>query len=48
MYTRIESDNENPDFITGNQFARVGVVENPLSPAGGSVLTIDKAMPSLH
>ena len=43
MYTRIESDNENPDFITGNQFARVGVVENPLSPAGGSVLTIDKA-----
>ena len=43
MYTRIESDNENPDFITGNQFARVGVVENPLSPAGGSVLTVDKA-----
>ena len=43
MYSRIESDNENPDFITGNQFARIGVVENPLSPAGGSVLEIDKA-----
>ena len=43
MYSRIESDNENPDFITGNQFARIGVVENPLSPAGGSVLGIDKA-----
>ena len=31
MYSRIESDNENPDFITGNQFARIGIVENPLS-----------------
>ena len=26
MYSRIESDNENPDFITGNQFARIGIV----------------------
>ena len=43
MYSRIESDNENPDFITGNQFARIGIVENPLSPAGGSILTADKA-----
>jgi hypothetical protein len=43
MYSRIESDNENPDFITGNQFARIGIVENPVSPAGGSVLTVDKA-----
>ena len=43
MYSRLESDNENPDFITGNQFARIGIVENPLSPAGGSVLTVDKA-----
>ena len=29
MYSRIENDNNNPDFITGNQIARVGVVENP-------------------
>ena len=43
MYSRIESDNENPDFITGNQFARIGIVENPLSPAGGSILETDKA-----
>ena len=42
MYSRIESDNENPDFITGNQFARIGIVQNPQS-AGGSVLTSDKA-----
>ena len=41
MYSRIESDNENPDFITGNQFARIGIVESPISPAGGSVLSVD-------
>jgi hypothetical protein len=31
MYSRIENDNQNPDFITGNQIARVGIVENPNS-----------------
>ena len=29
LYSRIENDNENPDFITGNQIARVGLVCNP-------------------
>ena len=29
LYSRIENDIENPDFITGNQIARVGIVENP-------------------
>ena len=29
LYTRIENNNENPDFITGNQISRFGVVENP-------------------
>ena len=43
MYSRIENDNENPDFITGNQFSRIGIVENPEAPTGGSVLTSDKA-----
>ena len=43
LYSRIENDNENPDFITGNQFSRIGIVENPNSPAGGSFLTADKA-----
>jgi hypothetical protein len=42
LYSRIENDNENPDFITGNQIARVGVVENP-EVSSGSVLTSDKA-----
>ena len=42
LYSRIENDNENPDFITGNQIARVGIVENP-EVSSGSVLTSDKA-----
>tara|TARA_Y100000817_G_scaffold229849_1_gene182345 strand:- start:1717 stop:3267 length:1551 start_codon:yes stop_codon:yes gene_type:complete len=42
LYSRIENDNENPDFITGNQIARVGVIENP-EVSTGNVLTSDKA-----
>jgi hypothetical protein len=43
MYSRIENDNQNPDFITGNQIARVGVVENPESFGSDQILTLDKA-----
>ena len=42
LYSRIENDNENPDFITGNQVARIGVVQNPEESAG-TILTSDKA-----
>ena len=43
MYSRIENDNNNPDFITGNQIARVGVVENPEEFGSSSILSVDKA-----
>tara|TARA_Y100001970_G_scaffold293201_1_gene438468 strand:+ start:3812 stop:5359 length:1548 start_codon:yes stop_codon:yes gene_type:complete len=43
MYSRLENDTENPDFITGNQFSRIGVVENPLAPNSIIPLTLDKA-----
>ena len=42
LYSRIENDIQNPDFITGNQIARVGIVENPRI-SSGSLLTSDKA-----
>jgi hypothetical protein len=42
LYSRIENDIQNPDFITGNQIARVGIVENP-KISSGSLLTSDKA-----
>ena len=29
LYTRLENDSTNPDFITGNEFARIGVVKDP-------------------
>jgi len=43
VYSRIENDLENPDFITGNQIARVGLVENPTFWNSTSLLSLDKA-----
>tara|TARA_R100000008_G_scaffold81257_1_gene64312 strand:+ start:342 stop:1910 length:1569 start_codon:yes stop_codon:yes gene_type:complete len=43
LYSRIENDTDNPDFITGNQIARVGVVESPQGYDSESILTSDKA-----
>ena len=43
VYSRIENDTEDPDFIIGNQIARVGIVENPLAYASDSVLVKNKA-----
>ena len=43
VYSRIENDNENPDFITGNQIARVGIIENPSSYNSDFILTESKA-----
>ena len=42
-YSRYENDTENPDFITGNQFARVGLVENPQQFGSTALLSSDKA-----
>ena len=43
LYSRIENDAENPDFVTGNQIARIGVVENPKAFGSNSNLSLDKA-----
>lgn len=43
VYSRIENDNLNPDFITGNKIARIGIVKNPLSFDTSSILTQQKA-----
>jgi len=43
IYARIENDTENPDFITGNEIARIGLVENPLIFGSASKLTSEKA-----
>lgn len=43
VYSRIENDDLNPDFITGNKVARVGIVKNPLSFDSDSILVEQKA-----
>jgi hypothetical protein len=43
LYSRIENDSDNPDFVTGNQIARVGVVESPKAHGSTSNLESDKA-----
>jgi hypothetical protein len=43
IYSRIENDSENPDFITGNQIARIGIVQNPEAYNSSENLGLDKA-----
>jgi len=43
IYSRIENDTENPDFITGNQISRIGIVENPKAYNSDSLLLENKA-----
>jgi len=43
IYSRIENDTQNPDFITGNQIARVGIVQNPQAYGSTSLLSEEKA-----
>ena len=43
VYSRIENDTENPDFITGQEFARVGIVQNPEAYGSTENLELDKA-----
>ena len=43
LYSRIENDVENPDFITGIQISRIGIIENPLAFGSSQILSLDKA-----
>jgi hypothetical protein len=43
IYSRIENDTENPDFITGNQISRIGIVQNPQAYSSSENLNLDKA-----
>ena len=42
-YARFENDTDNPDFITGNEFARVGIIENPTYFNSSTILDLNKA-----
>jgi len=43
IYSRLENDVTNPDFITGNQFARIGIVKNPYAYGSSNKLTLSRA-----
>jgi hypothetical protein len=43
FYSRLENDEENPDFIVGNKIARFGVIENPEKFNSIEILDDDKA-----
>jgi hypothetical protein len=43
IFSRIENDTENPDFITGNQISRIGIVRNPQAFNSSDILELNKA-----
>jgi len=43
LYSRIENDVENPDFVTGNEIARIGIIQSPSSYGSSQLLNLDKA-----
>jgi hypothetical protein len=43
LYSRIENDIENPDFITGNEISRIGIIQNPKAFGSTQNLNLDKA-----
>jgi hypothetical protein len=47
IYSRLANDVQNPDFITGNQIARIGIVESPEAYNSATVLNSEKAS-ALH
>jgi hypothetical protein len=43
IYSRIENDEQNPDFIIGNQISQIGIIANPLAFNSNETLNTDKA-----
>jgi len=43
IYSRLENDDQDPDFIVGNQISQIGIVANPLAYNSNEFLTKDKA-----
>jgi len=43
IYSRIENDDQDPDFIVGNEISQIGIVANPLAFNSNEILTKDKA-----
>jgi hypothetical protein len=46
IYSRIENDSQNPDFVTGTSIARIGIIENPKSYESSAIVTEDRVSAS--
>ena len=42
IYSRIENDDQNPDFVTGTSVARIGIVEAPEGFQSNTIVTDDR------
>ncbi len=42
IYSRIENNDQNPDFVTGTNVARIGIVEDPLGYASNTLISDDR------
>jgi hypothetical protein len=43
IYSRIENDEQNPDFVTGTSVARIGIIEDPKGFQSNTVISDDRA-----
>lgn len=48
VYSRIENDDLNPDFITGNKIARVGIIKDPVSFGTTTVLSTQQKVSNTY
>lgn len=42
IYSRIENDDQNPDFVTGTSVARIGIIENPQAFESTTIISEDR------
>jgi hypothetical protein len=42
IYSRIENNDQNPDFVTGTNIARIGIVEDPLGYSSNTLISDDR------
>jgi len=43
LYSRLDNDLDSPDFITGNQIAKIGIIEDPIAFDSEEVLSLSRA-----
>jgi len=42
IYSRIENNDQNPDFVTGTSISRIGIIENPQAYESSTIISEDR------